>query len=84
MHDACDDGHMAKTIQIRNVPDEVHRELRIRAAEAGLTLSEFCLRELEQAASYTTIADILRRGPLPGRAPSREDILNAIREGRER
>lgn len=75
---------MAKTIQIRNVPEEVHRKLRMRAAEAGLSLSAYCLRELRQAASYTTIADILRRGPLPGPAPNREDILRAIREGRER
>jgi antitoxin FitA len=82
MQDTCDNGDMAKTIQIRNVPDEVHRKLRVRAAEAGLSLSEYCLRELRQSASRTAIAEILQRGPLPGGGVTREDILRAIDEGR--
>ena len=35
---------MPKMIQIRNVPDEVHKALKIRAAKAGMRLSEFLLR----------------------------------------
>ncbi|MGH3557998.1 MAG: FitA-like ribbon-helix-helix domain-containing protein, partial [Mycobacterium sp.] len=35
-----------KVIQIRNVPDEVHRTLRTRAAAAGVSLSDYLLDEL--------------------------------------
>ncbi len=37
---------MSKMIQIRNVPDELHGELKARAARAGQTLSDFLLAEL--------------------------------------
>ena len=37
---------MSKMIQIRNVPDEVHRTLKARSAQAGLSLSELILQEL--------------------------------------
>jgi len=51
---------MSKMIQIRNVPDELHRELRIRAAKAGMSLSEFLLREVakvaEKLASQASLA----------------------------
>jgi plasmid stability protein len=36
---------MSRMIQIRNVPDEIHRLLRIRAAAEGITLSEMLGRE---------------------------------------
>lgn len=41
---------MSKMIQIRNVPDTIHRTLKARAAEAGMTLSDYLLAELEDAA----------------------------------
>jgi len=37
---------MSKMIQIRNVPDEMHRELKLRAAAAGMSLSDYIKREL--------------------------------------
>ncbi len=40
---------MAKTIQIRNVPDDVHHTLRVRAAEADMSLSDYVLEELFSA-----------------------------------
>lgn len=72
---------MARTIQIRGVPEEVHRKLKVKAAQAGLSLSEFCLRELAEVSDRTSLAEILRE-PLPGRTPTTEEILEAIREGR--
>jgi plasmid stability protein len=39
--------HMSKMIQVRNVPDEVHSELKGRALAEGMSLSDFCKRELE-------------------------------------
>ena len=38
---------MPKMIQVRNVPDSLHRKLKIRAASEGLSLSDYLLREME-------------------------------------
>ncbi|CAN5607774.1 hypothetical protein BH23ACT7_BH23ACT7_24100 [soil metagenome] len=73
---------MAKTIQIRNVPDDVHRTLRVRAAEAGLSMSEYLLREVTHVASRPAVAEILRRGAerRGGQGPTVEEITRVIRE----
>ncbi len=52
---------MAKTIQIRNVPDELHRTLKVRAAKAGMTLSDYLLSEIEQVAASPTLAEMMER-----------------------
>ena len=51
-------------IQIRNVPEELHRSLKERAAREGTTLSELILRELPRLA----------------RRPSPEELLERIRD----
>ena len=48
-------------IQIRNVPPELHRKLKIRAAEEGVTLSDYLLREAERVASRPTLAELTER-----------------------
>ena len=53
--------HMAKMIQIRNVPDELHHTLKIRAAKAGMTLSDYLLSEIEQVATRPTLAEMMER-----------------------
>ena len=50
-----------KTIQIRDVPDDVHAALRAKAAAAGLSLSEYMLREANVIAQRPTTADLLKR-----------------------
>jgi plasmid stability protein len=50
-----------KLLQIRNVPDEVHRTLKARAAMAGMSLSEYALAELRRAAERPTREEILAR-----------------------
>ena len=50
-----------KTIQIRNVPDDVHQELRIRAAKANQSLSDYVLAELERTTAKPPIAEVLSR-----------------------
>ena len=42
---------MSKMIQIRNVPDDLHRALKVRAAREGMTLSAYLLREIAQLAN---------------------------------
>ena len=73
-----------KTIQVRNVPDDVHRELRTRAAAAGISLSDYALGELERVAQRPPVGEVLRRaGRRAGGAPS-ASIVAAVRAGRER
>jgi antitoxin FitA len=52
---------MSKMIQIRNVPDELHRKLKVRAAERGTSLSEFLLAEVEEIADRPTLAELVER-----------------------
>ncbi len=58
---------MSKMIQIRNVPDELHRTLKERAANAGMTLSDYLLSEIEQVATRPTMKEWLER--VRGREP---------------
>lgn len=52
---------MSKMIQIRNVPDELHKALKIRATKAGMSLSEFLLREVARVAEKPTLEEVLER-----------------------
>ncbi len=74
---------MAKVIQVRNVPDEIHATLREQAAAAGVSLSEFVLTELAQVAGRSTNAQILLRAALRPGGFSREEIVEAVRSGRD-
>ncbi len=73
-----------KTIQIRNVPDEVHRTLRTRAAASGVSLSDYALGELERVAQKPPIADLLARARGRAGGASGEAIVAAVRAGRDR
>jgi len=52
---------MSKMIQIRNVPDDLHSTLKVRAAKAGMTLSAYLLSEIEQVAERPTLAEMMER-----------------------
>ena len=52
---------MAKMIQIRNVPDEVHRKIKARAALAGMSLSDYLLDEIRQSAERPTLGELRER-----------------------
>lgn len=52
---------MAKTIQLRNVPDEIHRTLKARAALAGLSPSEYLLAEARRIAERPTLEELKAR-----------------------
>jgi plasmid stability protein len=49
------------TLQIRNVPDDVHRRLKSRAALAGMSLSEFALAELVRSLQRPTRDELRER-----------------------
>jgi plasmid stability protein len=52
---------MPKTIQIRGVPDQLHRTLKARAAREGMSLSSYIKRELHQIAQRPTMREWLER-----------------------
>lgn len=52
---------MSTMIQIRNVPDELHRRAKARAALEGRSLSDFALEALERAVEEPTLAEIRAR-----------------------
>jgi antitoxin FitA len=52
---------MSKMIQIRHVPDEVHRALKIRAAKEGMSLSDFLRREVTKVAHRPSLAEVIER-----------------------
>lgn len=53
--------YMSKMIQIRNVPDAVHRRLKARAALEGRTLSEYLLAQLDRVAARPSRSELLAR-----------------------
>jgi hypothetical protein len=76
--------HMSKMIQIRNVPDELHRDLKMRAALAGMSMSDYIKRELDRKSRKSTIKEIgaRSRGRSAGSTLTTQDIVDAIREAR--
>ena len=73
-----------KTIQVRNVPDAVHRTLRTRAAAAGVSLSDYALGELERVARHPPVADVLARARSRAGGAGVDAIVAAVRDGRDR
>lgn len=73
---------MARTIQIRNVPDAVHRKLKVRAAEAGKSLSELLLAEVEQFAALPTPEEMRERLRSRKSTKLTESAATAVRKER--
>ena len=65
---------MSKMIQIRNVPETTHRALKSRAAQTGMSLSDYLLAEVQQLAELPPVDElterIRRRGPVRPRQSS--------------
>lgn len=74
---------MPKNIQIRAVPDDVHRSLATRAAAAGTSLSDYLRNELERMASRPPVADVLRRAAERHGGTSGRAIVDAVRRERD-
>jgi plasmid stability protein len=52
---------MNKMIQLRNVPDSLHRKLKSRAAMAGMSLSDYLIAEIRKAAERPTMEELRER-----------------------
>jgi plasmid stability protein len=71
-------SRVSKMLQVRNVPDDVHAELRRRAAVAGVPLSEYVLRELERVAARPPVAEVLARSASRRLDLSLAEVVGAI------
>ena len=76
-------GVVSKMLQVRHVPDELHAVLRQRAAENGLSLSEYVLRELQAVAARPSKAEVLARAARRGGRLSFDEAVAAVAAGRE-
>ena len=74
---------MSKMMQVRDVPDALHRSLKARAAMAGMSLSDYLLAEMKEIAERPTLAEL--RDPLHKRKPvsAQLDTARSVREERE-
>jgi plasmid stability protein len=74
---------MSKMIQLRNVPDALHRSLKARAAMAGMSLSDYLLAEIKEIAERPTLAEMRER--LHKRRPVSVELGTArlVREERD-
>lgn len=71
---------MPRSIQIRDVDDEVYDALARRAAEVGLSVPEYLRREAERLAARPTMTEWLDRTRRRSGAPTRRDTLEALDE----
>jgi plasmid stability protein len=74
---------MLRTIQLRNVPDALHRTLKARAAAAGMLLSDYLLSEIREVAERPTLTELQQR--MQRRQPVNlpEPAAAAVRAGRD-
>jgi plasmid stability protein len=78
---------MPAMIQLRHVPDDLHRKLKVRAAMEGMSLSDYLIREVRHIAEKPTMSETLER--LARLKPvhlktSPVEILRELRDGRDR
>lgn len=76
---------MSTMIQLRNVPEDVHRKAKARAALAGMTMSEYILQELRKVLERPTRAELFERiAALPPieLEPSPAELVREARDSR--
>ncbi len=71
---------MPKTVQIRDMDDEVYAALARRAADAGLTVPDLLRREAARLASRPTVDEWLERTRRRPSAVSRAEVIEALDE----
>ena len=74
---------MSKMIQLRNVPEALHRKLKARAALEGMSLSEYLIGEIRRAAERPSISELRQR--LAERMPVKPSLspAQALRDERD-
>lgn len=75
---------MSKMIQLRHVPDALHRSLKARAAMAGMSLSDYLLAEIKEIAERPTLAELRDRLHTRKAVALSLDSARLVREERDR
>ena len=75
---------MTAMIQIRNVPDALHRQLKSRAALAGMSLSDYLLQEMLRLAERPTLDELRARLAQRPEVALSESPVQALRAERDR
>ena len=75
---------MPKMIQLQNVPDDLHRVLKARAALAGKSLSDYLIAEIQRHAEYPAVEELRRRLRARTRVHPTVPPARMIREERDR
>lgn len=70
-------------IQLRHVPDPLHRQLKARAAMEGLSLSDFLIREAKKLVDRPTVAEIRERLARRSAVNTRMSSAEALRRERD-
>jgi plasmid stability protein len=84
MRRACDHVvRMSKMIQIRNVPEALHKRLKARSAMAGMSLSDYLLAEIRRVAERPTIEELRVRIQARSPVEPRESPAEVIRAERD-
>ena len=73
---------MLRMIQVRNVPDGLHRTLKAQAAMAGMSLSDFLLAEIRRLAERPTVAELRERVRRRSRVTGAPSAAEAVRQER--
>ena len=74
---------MSKMIQLRHVPDAVHRKLKARAAMKGMSLSDYLVREVTQLTEQPSMQEVLSEIRKLSPVEWREPVVETIRRMRE-
>ena len=75
--------NVSKMIQVRDVPEQVHRTLKARAAREGMSLSGFIKRELERTVERPTMLEWLELTKRAKRIPTKRSAAQIVRELRD-
>jgi plasmid stability protein len=75
---------MSKMIQLRNVPDELHRKLKAKAALEGLSLSHYLIGEARRLADRPTVTELRERMRQRSPVTTRISPAAAVRAERDR
>jgi plasmid stability protein len=71
---------MSKMIQLRNVPDALHRSLKARAAMAGMSLSDYLLAEIKEIVERPKLAELRERLHRRKAVSAQIDSAHLVRE----
>jgi len=83
MHNTCLYVVSMKMLQIRNVPDDVHRALKSRSALEGQSMSDYALAELRRSLERPTRRELLERVRSRERAVVSESAADSVRAERD-